>query len=337
MDWIKKNYDQFALALLALLLIAVSVLLMLKAKGFDEQFDSVRAQAIPNNKIEPLDKKPIEEAQTRFGAPATWTPEPTKAFLFVPKRYVIANGKPEELTKGSVIDSLTKQLISNEIIIKDGFNPLNATVTMDDPDKDGFVNEDEWRVGQGDWFYLTARTDPNDAKSHPPYHTKLFLVKWIKVPFRLKFQSYSDDPKKVPKEKMDYAINTVDVRQPTQFKRIGEVIDRTKFKVIDFQFKEVANPKTGEMDDVSELTLQHTETGEKVVLVLNQIIDSPDSYGLFDYEWNGTPIQVKKLQEFVLKPDTDQKYKLIDIKEGEAQIQLPSGEMVTIKPDPRKK
>ena len=327
MDWIKKNYDQFALALLAVMLIAVSVLLMLKARGFDEQFAPVRAQPIPNNKIEPLDKKPLEEAQAKFEGPAKWTPEPAKSFLFVPKRYVIADGKPTEHTKGSVIDSLTGQPISNEIIIKAGFNPLNPGVTRDDPDKDGFLNEDEWRAG----------TDPNDPKSHPPYHTKLFLVKWIKVPFRLKFQSASDDPRKVPKEKIDYFINTVDVRQPTQFKKLGEVIDRTKFKLIDFQFKERKNDKTEEMDDVSELTLQHTETGDKVILVLNQIIDSPDSYGLFDYQWNNTPIQVKKLQEFVLLPDTDKKYKLVDIKEGEAQIQLPSGETATIKPDPRKK
>ena len=327
MDWIKKNYDQFALALLALALVAVSALLILKAKGFEEQFDAVRAPAQPNNRIEPLDKKPLDEAQAKFEAPAKWTPDPAKSFLFVPKRYVIADGKPTELTKGSVTDSLTGLPISNETIIKDGFNPLNPGVTKDDPDKDGFLNEDEWR----------GNTDPNDPKSHPPYHTKLFLVKWIKVAFRLKFQSYSDDPKKVPKEKMEYAINTVDVRQPTQFKKIGEVIDRTKFKIIDFQFKEAPNPKTGEMDDVSELTLQHTETAEKVVLILNQIIDSPDSYGLFDYQWNNTQIQVKKLQEFVLQPEIDKKYKLIDIKEGEAQIQLPSGEMVTIKPDPRKK
>ena len=327
MDWIKKNYDQFALALLALVLLAVSSLLILKVKGFDEQFDSVRAQPTPNNKIEPLDKKPLEEAQAKFEGPAKWNPEPTKSFLFVPKRYVIAEGKPTELTKGSLTDSLTGLPISNETIIKDGFNPLSPGITREDPDKDGFMNEDEWR----------GNTDPNDQKSHPPYHTKLFLVKWIKVAFRLKFQSYGDDPKKVPKEKIDFFINTVDVRQPTQNKRIGDTIDRTKFKVIDFEFKEVPNPKTGEMDDVSELTLQHTETGDKVVLVLNQIIDSPDSYGLFDYQWNNTQIQVKKLQEFVLQPETDKKYKLIDIKEGEAQIQLPSGETVTIKPDPRKK
>ena len=327
MDWIKKNYDQFALALLALVLLAVSSLLILKVKGFDEQFDSVRAQPTPNNKIEPLDKKPLEEAQAKFEGPAKWNPEPTKSFLFVPKRYVIAEGKPTELTKGSLTDSLTGLPISNETIIKDGFNPLSPGITREDPDKDGFMNEDEWR----------GNTDPNDPKSHPPYHTKLFLDKWIKVAFRLKFQSYSDDPKKVAKEKMDYAINTVDRKGATQFKQLGELIDGTKFKLIDFQFKEVKNPNTGEMDDVSELTIQHAETGDKVVLVLNQIIDSPDSYGRFDYQWNNTQIQVKKLQEFVLQPETDKKYKLIDIKEGEAQIQLPSGETVTIKPDPRKK
>jgi hypothetical protein len=46
MDWIKKNYDQFVLALLAVLLVAVSVLLFLKTQSFADAFSD--AAAAPN-------------------------------------------------------------------------------------------------------------------------------------------------------------------------------------------------------------------------------------------------------------------------------------------------
>ena len=44
---------------------------------------------------------------------------------------------------------------------------------------------------------------------------------------------------------------------------------------------------------------------------------------------------MKKLQEFALKPDTDKRYKLVDINETQAVIQLPTGEKYTVIRDPR--
>ena len=98
------------------------------------------------------------------------------------------------------------------------------------------------------------------------------------------------------------------------------------------------DPNAGDKD-VSELTLENTDTRETIVLVKEKVTDSPDSYGLFDYLHPQPPIQirVKKGQEFVLLPEKDKKYKLVDIKEGEAVIALPSGEKITVKPDPRPK
>jgi hypothetical protein len=92
------------------------------------------------------------------------------------------------------------------------------------------------------------------------------------------------------------------------------------------------------MDDVSELTVLNTETDEAVLLVLNKIVNSPDVFGIFEYEWPQPTqdIRVKKLQEFALRPDTDKRYKLVDINETQAVIQLPDGGKYTVLPDPRK-
>ena len=96
----------------------------------------------------------------------------------------------------------------------------------------------------------------------------------------------------------------------------------------------------------------NTETNDKAVLILNRIVDSPDFYVLFDYQWpqpdqpplKPIEIRVKKAGTFVLRPNVKDFYKLIDIKENTAVIQLPEGQTapdgsnkVEITRDPRKK
>ena len=227
-------------------------------------------------------------------------------------------------------DSLTGKPIPNQWFLDHGLSPLEATASSLDPDKDGFMNEDEWRAD--------PQTDPNNKDSHPPYHTKLFIKDFIQVPFRLIFSSYDGDPKKDKPETMTYGINTVDLRQPSAFLSLGDTVANTKFKLDKFEYKTVLNPGTGDETDVSELTIDNTETGEPIVLVLTKVTNSPDVYQVFEYQWPQPPqdIRVKKLQEFALKPETDKRYKLVDIKESEAVIQLPSGEKYTVVRDPRK-
>ena len=237
-------------------------------------------------------------------------------------------------------DSLTGQPIPNQWF-EDHKLPLSdPKVQFGDPDKDGFLNEDEWR-GTGA-TPGAAPTDPNSPESHPPYYTKLFLKKWVRVPFRLKFQTYDGDPKKP--EAMDFQINTLDLRQPSEFLKIGDMVPKTKYKLQKFEFKEVENKKTGETNDVSELTLLNTESNDEIVLVKEQVKDSPDSFASLIYEWpqpQPPPFTVKKLQTFALPPDTkgtDGKpklYKLLDISEKSALIQTPTGEKVTVSLDPR--
>jgi hypothetical protein len=328
MDWIKKNYDQFLLALAAVALLGVAFLLIQRVKGFDEHFSVAQIPPSPKKNVPPLELTPIDEARKALDTPALWKPAANVAFFMVPKRYIIdPNAKvPMQVSAGSGMDSLTKQAIPNQWFIDNHLDPLNTNITKEDPDKDGFANEDEWR----------GKTDPNNKESHPPYHTKLFLVSWIKVPFRLLFNATDGDPKKP--DKMSFQINTLDLRQPSEFLKLGETVSRTKFKLLKFEHKVIDDPNAGEKD-VSELTLENADTKETIVLVKEKITDSPDSFGAFDYQWPqpATQIRVKKLQEFVLLPEKEQKYKLVNIKEGEAEITLPSGQSVTIKPDPRGK
>jgi hypothetical protein len=324
MDWIKKHYDQFTLALVSVLLLGFSAFIILKATSFGETFASIQSAPTPNDKIPPVDTTVIQTGQQQLDKPATWL-HSTKENgpLFIARKYLIGeDGLPVDPTKGGQLH----EGVPNEWLIKYELDLLSNTVLDEDPDKDGFSNRDEFfgadrSPENGD----VDSTNPVDAKSFPPYYTKLFVKRYIRVPFRLLFNAH-DGPEG------EFQINTLDLRQPSQFLKIGDAVANTKFKLEKFEPKAETNASTGEESDVSELTLVNTETQERIVLVLAKVTDSPDSFALFHYAWPNPPLefQVKKNQEFVLKPNIQERYKLVDIKETEALIQLPSGEKYTV-------
>ena len=333
MDWIKKNYDQFLLVLASVALLSVAFLLIQRSKGFDERFTAAMVKGQPKKDVPALVLEPVDIAKQALEAPAQWKPSLENSFFLVPKRYVIdaATKTPKQIKDvAGVPDSLSGKTIPSQWLLDNALDPLNANITKEDTDKDGFLNEDEWRAN--------PQTDPNNKDSHPPFVSKLFLVAWIKVPFRLLFNAIDGNPKKDKPEKMSFQINTVDLRQPTEFLSIGQTVRNTKFKLKKFEYKVIPDANAGDKD-VSELTLVNTDTNEEIVLVKEQVKDSPDSFAQFDYQWPQPPVQirVKKLQEFVLLPEKEKKYKLVDIKENEAVITLPSGENLTIIKDPRPK
>ena len=90
-----------------------------------------------------------------------------------------------------------------------------------------------------------------------------------KAATRLKFQAYDGDAKKP--ESMSFQINTIDLRQPSEFLKLGDTISKTNFKLTKFVFKQVPNPSTGRLEDLSELTIQITPTNQEFVLVLGQL------------------------------------------------------------------
>ena len=328
MDWIKKHFDQFTLALVSVLLLGISGFIILKATSFGETFASIQTTPAPNNKIPPVDTSVIQAAQSQLDKPAGWLPDlKVNGPLFVARKYLLGpDGQPVDPTKDGT--SLHPP-IPNDWLLKYELDLLSNTVLQDDPDKDGFTNLEEFlgadrSPDNGD----VGSTSPIDPKSMPPFHTKLFVKQFIRVPFRLLFNAYDDTS---GPDKMEFQINTLDLRQPSMFLKIGEAVTNTKFKLEKFEKKAVTNPSTGEESDVSELTLV-TESQDRVVLVLAKVTDSPDSFALFHYAWPNPPLEfrVKKNQEFVLKPNVAEKYKLVDIKETEALIQLPSGEKYTV-------
>jgi len=338
--------------------LAFAIILFLKARGFDDRFADVIQQVVQGDKVPPVVLDQIDKANALMAKPPAWAIPPADrpsdlGSLFVSEHYMLdKEGNPIPPKSGSIYsDSLTGKPIPNTWFLDNNLPLFDPSVPLQDPDLDGFTNETEWR-----W-----KTDPNNKESHPPYYANLFFRGVYRKPFHLKFSSYDGDIKKDPKgEKFDYFINTIDLGRRTEVLKLGDTVPGTHFKLEKFEFKTARNKSTEEDEEVSELTMVNTETNDKAVLILNRIVDSPEFLVVFDYEWPQPdqpplkPVQfpVKKAGSFALRPDVDPAnpkdpkhlYKLVDIKDDTAVIQLPEGQTapdgsntVVITRDPRKK
>ncbi len=303
MTWVKQNYDRFLLALLAAVLLGCAGLLFNNVRNFNSVFASLKEQVAHSNKFQTVNQEDVANEQAALAKPATWEPrfvDGQRLPVFVSPPYISDGEKLVGLT-----DNTSVQLhppIPNKWLIDHNQDMLSPNVLDQDSDGDGFTTLDEFN----------GNTDPQDKNSHPPYYTKLVLTKFVRIPFRLRFDAKNGDT---------IQINIIDMDEaPTWFGKVGGVITITKpnFKVIKFEQK---SKKDGGMTrDVSEVTVQNMETNETIVLPKAQEVDSPTTYAVLNYLWTGKPFAVKKNQEFTLEPEKNVKYKCLDLNDTEVHI-----------------
>jgi hypothetical protein len=296
MNWVRANYDRVALIAAAAILLVCSVLIFRSASNFDETFAATKTAPPASAKLFPTKSAEIEQALQKVRGPSQWVTS-GRSGLFVPEKHFIgADGQPTTLKNTQLHPPVPNEWFEEFTL------PLTESdVLTQDPDGDGFNNLEEWQ----------GHSNPIDKTSHPSYLTKLKLKSFSQEPFPLTFPSWVGDT---------FAINFINHEQPTQFVKIGDTIAGTKFKPVKFTEKYEAD-KYGTKVDVSELTIENLENHSQVVLVKEKTATSPESVANFIYSWSGTqPIAVKKDQEFSLKPETEIKYKLIDVQKDKAVI-----------------
>ncbi len=296
MDWVRAHYERVLLISAAVVLFLSSVLIWRSAARFSSQL-AVMPPAPSLKSVSPLEKaQELQAAAEKLHRPPQWT-FGGRSGLFVPEKHFIgANGQPATLQTTEVHPP-----VPNEWLEQFGLPIADADVLDQDPDGDGFTNLDEW----------LGHTNPIDRNSHPEYYTKLKLKSAVEEPFRLIFSSWMGDT---------YQINTIDFKQPTQFLKVGDTIKGTRFKIAKFLKKYEPN-KYGTNVDVSELTLEQEETKQQLTLVKEKVAISPESVATFVYTWGGRQeFQVRKDQEFSLKPQGQIKYKLVDVDPAKAVI-----------------
>ena len=300
MDWIRTHYDRVTLIAAASFLFISAVSIWWSAVQFGNDLIAHQTAPQPKKASPPGKALEVDHAAEQLQHPAQWKSS-GRSGLFVPEKHFIgANGLPATLKTAEVHPP-----VPNEWLEQFGLPIADADVLDQDPDRDGFTNLEEWQ----------AHTNPVDKNSHPDYISKLKMKSSSEEPFRLIFSSWVRGP-----EGETYGINTIDLKQPTQFLRVGDTIGGTRFRVVKFKEKYQTN-QYGTRVDVSEITLQNEETREQLTLVKEKVAMSPESVATFVYSWGGRQeFEVRQDQEFSLKPQEEIKYKLIDVQLTKAVI-----------------
>ena len=297
MDWIKTHYDRVALVAAAIFLFICAISIWWSAAQFGNKLAAQQQAAPPPKAASPPGKAvELDRAAEKLQQPAQWK-FGGRSGLFVPEKHFIGSDNLPATLQTTVVHPP----VPNQWFEQFGLPVENADALDEDPDSDGFTNLDEWK----------GQTNPTDKDSHPDYLTKLSLESATEEPFRFMFSSWVGDT---------FAINSIDQSEPTQFLKKGDTIRGTAFKIVKFTEKYQPN-QYGTNVDVSELLLEHAATKEQLTLVKENVAMSPESVATFVYSWGGRrEFEVRKDQEFSLKPLEEIKYKLVDVQSNKAVI-----------------
>ena len=297
MDWIKAHYDRVALVAAAIFFFLCAISIWWSAAQFGNKLAAQQQAAPPPKAASPPGKAvELDRAAEKLQQPAQWK-FGGRSGLFVPEKHFIGSDNLPATLQTTVVHPP----VPNQWFEQFGLPVENADALDEDPDSDGFTNLDEWK----------GQTNPTDKDSHPDYLTKLSLESATEEPFRFMFSSWVGDT---------FAINSIDQSEPTQFLKKGDTIRGTAFKIVKFTEKYQPN-QYGTNVDVSELLLEHKTTKEQLTLVKENVAMSPESVATFVYSWGGRrEFEVRKDQEFSLKPLEEIKYKLVDVQSNKAVI-----------------
>ncbi len=297
MNWVRANYERVAVLAGAVFLLLCAFFIWRSASSFQENFGTLQSTG-PIKPAAPTAKAlELEDAAKKLAQPPQWI-FGGRSGLFVPEKHFIGpDGMPATLQTTEVHPP-----VPNEWLDQFGLPIADADVLTQDADSDGFNNLEEWQ----------SHTNPTDKASHPGFIAKLKMKSFTREPFRLVFASWAGD---------NFTINSTDLKEPTQFLKIGDTIAGTRFKLVAFAEKHQVNPATSGEDDVSELTIENEENKERLTLVKEKVMISPESVGTFVYTWGDRrELVIKKDQEFSLPPQTEIRYKLIDVQPEKAVI-----------------
>jgi len=299
MNWFRTNYDRVALLAGALFLLACSALIWRSAAAFNNTSAMAQTGGAPKPATPPAPALELQAAAEKLRQSPQWT-FGGRSGLFVPEKHFIGpGGLPATLQTTEVHPP-----VPNEWLDQFGLPITEADVLNQDPDADGFTNLEEWQ----------GRTNPTDKESRPAYVVKLKLRSFSEQPFRLLFSSWNPTTK-------TFEINAIDLKEPTQYLKVGQKLAGTRYKVAKFTEKHAVNPATSGDVDVSELLLESEDTKDTLTLVKEKIMTSPETVAKFVYLGRERiELTVKKDQEFSLPPEPTISYKLLEVQPDRAVL-----------------
>ena len=148
-------------------------------------------------------------------------------------------------------------------------------------------------------------------------------------------QFANDGRKAVLEIDREFQINFISPEKnvPSQYLKLGNQIEGAPYRILKYEAKPGPNGVNAS-GDLSELTVQNTETGELITLIYNREANDPTSFGTFRnlLEPGDADFTLKKGEEFTIKPDTTRKLKLVDITSANAEIRdVSTGEIFSVR------
>ena len=320
MTWVQQNYDRFLLALMALVLAVCAGMLFNNARNYNAVFQSLSRpvhhnETLPAEVTRNADQAAVAQEQAALSKPDQWQTRKVNDQLlpvfvstpYIAKTEIGPDGQPRPILINPLVDDPNGVLhppIPNSWLLQYHQDILASDVLEQDSDGDGFNTLEEFQ----------AKSNPEDKNSHPPYWTKLYLKRFVRIPFLLRFEARNGNTLQIN--------NVSDEDAPSQFVKVGDVVTfkDAKFKVAKFVEKSAMDH--GMKRDVSEVTLVNQKNGQTVVLPKETDVDSPTTYAVFTYLWNGS-------QDFAvlkggylppLKPDLNVKYKVLEMSDTEIKV-----------------
>jgi len=299
MNFLKKHYDGVILLVSSLIALGIFAFIGLSSLDFSAEFQERNSSVPKNNKVRDAEHQILVDATQRLAKPFAWGTH--EGSLLVSRIYVLTNEGLIDPIEG---ETPLHPPVPNDWLLNFDLDYSQRDVLETDPDGDGFTVLEEWKAG----------TDPTDVDSVPPYWTKLRLEEFERIPFKVKFSGSPDGGK-------TFTINFVDDRRvPTQFVELGQtvVIAGVPYKVSKFEEKQKGEEEF--FRDASELTLESVPDGEKIVLINDQIMDSPTMFGVFVNALDGERIRVKRGETFQMQQAPESSFVLKEVSDSQASI-----------------
>ena len=140
------------------------------------------------------------------------------------------------------------------------------------------------------------------------------MREYKRIPFKVKFSGSPDGGE-------TFTINFIDDRtQPTRFLRLGDEVQIAGIPYMLAKFERKTATINDIERDISELTIEEKGTGKTIVLVNDEVVDSPTSFGIFQNLLSGAAFEVKKGENFAIEQEPGVEYNLLEISEKEALI-----------------
>lgn len=323
---LKANYDRVLVAIAGLLALVIGALLTMKALALPDKYraDSSTQKA----ELGDTGQEAIDNAKQHLAKKSEWLPAdmpgvPQKKIPLMQSVPVWIKGEGEDAIEIDLLDPKSPPIrppMSNLWVYEHRLDIGRSDINTLDGDNDGFPNEEE---------FLSGKTNPNDASSHPPFTNKLRLVEVKVDQYKLTFRTgdnpasefgireetelfEADPPRKAPRRATHYAKIGAD---SATFGKHPESVDR--WKLVDFAKRMKPGGPGGTLLPAHILTVEDSKNGNAAVrLVYREPFMETSSYAVFEYSLPGHKGLLgpyKKGDKFSLPNDPGTEFQLLEV------------------------